>query len=106
MYLEHEAVNMYARIIIAVVGLIEVLMPDRVAKLWVGLFVEDPGDVAIRRWVRTGIRLEGFALIALALWMSREQLEEISESAGVPTDFEAIEDVPSVETDEIGRAHV
>lgn len=98
-YLEHVATTMLPRIALVAIALLEVLMPKRVAQFTLGLFVENPEDIELRSWVTTGVRLEGLLLLGFVLWKSRDTVSEFRESAGVPGDFDSIDDLPTIETE-------
>lgn len=90
---------MLPRIALVAIALFELLMPKRVARFTLGLFVANPEDIELRGWVTTGIRLEGLMLLGFVLWRSREELTEFRESAGVPGDFDSLDDIPTIETE-------
>ena len=98
-YLEHVVLVMLPRIALAAIALVEVLLPKTVAQFVVGLLVKNPEDVELRGWVPTLIRMEGLLVLGYLLWRSRDEVAELRESAAVPSEFDSIEDIPTIETE-------
>jgi hypothetical protein len=69
---------MVLRILLAVIGLLELVFPQRVVDFWMGLATDEP--VQLRRWVYTAARIEGLVLL---LWLvaSTRSPPEAEESA-------------------------
>lgn len=64
------------RILLAVVGLIQLVFPDAVVATYTRLAYEGPEAFRVRRWVTTAMRLEGFLLVYLAVRGFGEDGEE------------------------------
>lgn len=84
--------HMYARIALAIIALVEIIMPQKVARFCLGIFCENPEDIELRRWVTAGIRLEGLMILGFILWQSRESLESLSDPADLSVEFDADHD--------------
>ena len=81
--------HMYARIALAVIALIEIIMPEKVARTFFALFCENPEEIELRRWVTAGIRLEGLMILGFVIWQSRQSLESLSEPTDLSVEFDA-----------------
>ena len=64
------------RLLVALVGLVEVLAPRRIASFWVSLCCRNPDQVELRPWVIHAIRIEGLALLGWVAWRSRDVIAE------------------------------
>lgn len=86
---------MLLRSIVAVIGLLELVVPRRFARFWVRLACKNPEDVELRPWVTRTIRLEGVLLLAWVAWTSRDQLSELPDRSELSESI----DVPDVDID-------
>jgi len=55
------------RLLVAAVGLVQLLFPDLVVELYTRLAYEGPAAFRVRGWVRPAMRLEGLVLLYFAL---------------------------------------
>lgn len=62
---------MIARALIAVFGIIEFLFPERVADTAMEFAATEESEYELRSWVYAVARVEGLAIVALALWCGR-----------------------------------
>ena len=62
---------MIVRALFAAFGLIEMLFPERLVDSMMDLATTDESEVELRPWVYTVARLEGVAIVVLALWYGR-----------------------------------
>ena len=63
------------RLLIAVVGLVQLVAPEKVVATYTRLAYEGPEAFRVRRWVVTAMRLEGL----LMLWLAVNGLGEESD---------------------------
>lgn len=90
---------MLQRTALAIVGLVEFLVPRQVARSLLAPFAENPDDIEFRRGSVTLLRLGGLALLGWALWRSRDELAELPSRAEELTADEHLPEV-DVESDE------
>jgi hypothetical protein len=69
---------MALRLLLAVIGLLELVFPQRVVDFWMGLATDEP--VELRRWVYTAARIEGLVLLLWVVTRARSP-SEAEESA-------------------------
>ena len=62
---------MIVRALLAAFGLIELLFPNRLVDAVMDLATTEESEVEFRPWVYTVARLEGVAIVVLALWCGR-----------------------------------
>ena len=68
---------MLARVTVAVIGIVELIVPRRVADFLAARLFDAPERVEVRGWVVTAIRIGGLLTLGWALWASRDRLEEL-----------------------------
>ena len=55
------------RLLLAAVGLVQIIFPDAVVETYTRLAYEGPEAFRVRRWVTMAMRLEGLLLVYLAV---------------------------------------
>lgn len=56
------------RLLLALLGLLEVALPKPLVDFWMNLATEDDDDVELRPWVYTAARIEGALILLYVLW--------------------------------------
>jgi len=56
------------RLLLALLGLLEVALPRPLVDFWMNLATEDDDDVELRPWVYTAARIEGALILLYVLW--------------------------------------
>ncbi len=90
------------RLLVALVGLVEVLAPRRIAAFWIGLCCRNPDQVELRPWVIHAIRIEGLALLGWVAWQSRDAIDDTEPDRATieePTYQEESADTPAIDPD-------
>lgn len=68
------------RLLIAVVGLVQLIAPHKVVEMYTRLAYEGPEAFRVRQWVVPAIRLEGLMMLWLAVnGFDEESAEQLSE---------------------------